>query len=118
MINEFMGVWPMLCPPHVHDFMVLKENVLLQPYFDAKPTMLLSFPYISPRKNDMVSCTPPTPVEPIPSTQTIDIPIHMSPTHIPLTLNTNKNPIHMEKFQDSLNDAMHEDNSLTMTLMH
>jgi len=113
-----MGVWPMLFPPHVHDFMALKENVLLQPYFDAKLTMLLSFPYISPRKNDMVSCRPPTPTEPIPSTQTIHIPIHMPPIHIPLTLSTNKNPIRMEKFQDSLNDAMHENNSLNMTLMH
>lgn len=58
----------------------------------------------------MVSCRPPTPTEPIPSTQTIHIPIHMPPTHIPLTLSTNKIPICMEKFQDSLNDAMHEDN--------
>jgi hypothetical protein len=118
MINVFMGVWPILHHPHVHDFMAPNKNVLLQPYFDAKPTMLLSFPYISPRKNDMVSCTQPTPTKPIPNTQTIHIPIHTPPTHIPLTLSTSENPIRMEEFQDSLNDAMHEGNSPTKTLMH
>ncbi len=66
----------------------------------------------------MVSCTPPTLAKPIPSTQTIYTPIHMPPTHIPLTLSTSKNPICMEEFQDSLNDAMHEDNSPTKTLLH
>lgn len=43
---------------------------------------------------------------------------YMPPTHIPLTLNTSKNPIHIEEFQDSFNDAMHEDNSPTKILMH
>ncbi len=102
----------------MHDFTVSNKNVLFQPYFDAKPTMLLSFPYISPRKNDMVSCTRPTLAKPIPSTQTIHIPIHMPPTHILLTLSTNKNLICMEEFQDSLNDAMQETNSPTKILMH
>ncbi len=54
----------------------------------------------------MVSCTPPTHAKPIPSTQTIYTPIHTPPTHIPLALNTSKNPICMKKFQDSLNDAV------------
>ncbi len=81
MINAFMGIWPILRPPHVHDFMALNENVLLQPYFGAKPTMLLNFLYISPTKNDMVSCTPPTPAKPIPSTNNTYSNTYASNTH-------------------------------------
>lgn len=77
------------------------DIILLQLYFNKETTMLLIFVFISPRwnVNKLESCTPPTKLNP--STNNV----HSSNIKYQRKLN-----ICLGEFQDSSNDAMHEDN--------